>query len=378
VRILWHSASPWHATGYGTQTAIWCRRLAAAGHDVFISSYVGLSGQDMEWEGIPVFAAPFFAQAIPISIRRNIEKVKPDLVIGLYDPWRMPNWPFEGWRTAHWTPIDTDPVSVGDAEFFYSSKVRAIAMSRAGQGALEHAGIPSVLVEHGIDTTLYRPFGESERATARAWLGLQPGEFAVGINASNTDPYRKALPEQFQAFARFHAKHPAARLYINSCAQQENSLDLGALLKVIGLRVGPGEPVRISDQPVMYTGGMPVDQMVAWYNGMDVVMNASRGEGFGLTGLEAQACGTPVILADNTSGPELVGPGWLARCQPFWNMTHMAWWGTPRLDDLARCLEKAFQYAPRKRDAARQHALKWDVERIWPAWESALTELMAD
>ena len=39
----------------------------------------------------------------------------------------------------------------------------------------------------------------------------------------------------------------------------------------------------------------------------------SMGEGFGLTPLEAQACGTPVVMSDWAAQPGTCGDGWLVR-----------------------------------------------------------------
>ena len=54
ARIVWHSTAPWSTSGYGTQSAIWTRRLKEMGHEVIISTYFGLAGAPMEWNGIPV------------------------------------------------------------------------------------------------------------------------------------------------------------------------------------------------------------------------------------------------------------------------------------------------------------------------------------
>ncbi len=49
-----------------------------------------------------------------------------------------------------------------------------------------------------------------------------------------------------------------------------------------------------------------VDELVKWYNRADVVLSLSRAETFGMTLAESMACGTPVIVYNNTALPEIV------------------------------------------------------------------------
>jgi glycosyltransferase involved in cell wall biosynthesis len=46
---------------------------------------------------------------------------------------------------------------------------------------------------------------------------------------------------------------------------------------------------------------------VCWYNAAQALILPSLSEGFGLPALEAMACGTPVIAANLSSLPEVVG-----------------------------------------------------------------------
>lgn len=382
MKILWHSAGPTHPTGYGQQTALWCRQIREQlGHDVAISAYAGIPGRATTFHGMHVYAPPFEVEAIPLTLRGNIERFEPDVTVGLFDAWRMESWPMRGYKSYMWCPVDTTTVpvgnatmggmSAGDRKFFAESDVLPVALSRHGHRMMERAGIDAPLIPHGIDCTTFRPFGQAARAAARAELGIGAGTFAVGINASNLDPYRKAFTEQILAFARFHAKHPDSLLFINAMMHQPGSTHLGYFILACGLN---DQVVRCTDQYTAFTTGLPQQQLVAWYNAMDVVMNATRGEGFGLPAVEAQACGTPVILSDNTTGPELCGPGWLVDCEPFWNMTHMSWNMTPSIPGLQRALEQAAaaRVTPFKREAARVNAEKWDVPVILPLWEKLL------
>jgi len=69
----------------------------------------------------------------------------------------------------------------------------------------------------------------------------------------------------------------------------------------------------------------------------------SRGEGFGIPVIEAQACGVPVIVSDWTAQPELVGDGWVVKTQPEWDAMQDAWFGTPLVADIVDALNQAYE-----------------------------------
>jgi glycosyltransferase involved in cell wall biosynthesis len=58
---------------------------------------------------------------------------------------------------------------------------------------------------------------------------------------------------------------------------------------------------------VLLTGRIPDDDRRALYQAAHAYITPSEYEGFGLTPLEAMACGVPPIVADRTSLPEVVG-----------------------------------------------------------------------
>ena len=58
---------------------------------------------------------------------------------------------------------------------------------------------------------------------------------------------------------------------------------------------------------VMFPGYIPVSELPLWYNAAELFVYPSLYEGFGLPLLEAMACGTPVVTANTSSLPEVVG-----------------------------------------------------------------------
>ena len=65
-------------------------------------------------------------------------------------------------------------------------------------------------------------------------------------------------------------------------------------------RLGLGDRVK-------FVGAVDDDEFVTLYRGAEFFVYASTYEGFGLTPLEAMACGTAVVSTDNTSLAEVVG-----------------------------------------------------------------------
>ncbi len=61
------------------------------------------------------------------------------------------------------------------------------------------------------------------------------------------------------------------------------------------------------DERVRYFDYVPQKDLPRFYSYADVLVHPSLSEGFGLTPLEAMACGTPVICSNRASLPEVVG-----------------------------------------------------------------------
>ncbi len=66
---------------------------------------------------------------------------------------------------------------------------------------------------------------------------------------------------------------------------------------------------------VVFTGGVPLEETVRFYQAADVFVYPSFNETFGLPILEAMACGCPVVTSDTTAMPETAG-GAAVLCDP--------------------------------------------------------------
>jgi glycosyltransferase involved in cell wall biosynthesis len=377
-RILLYSNAPWTPSGYGQQCGVWAPRLAALGHDVAIVAYFGLMGSVLNWNGITVYPGSSEDTWAQDVLAGYYGHHKADLLITLMDAWVLDPVKLHGMNVAHWLPVDAAASGSGvspylgsmDRRVLEEGPGRAVAMSLFGRQVLGDAGFSPLFVPHGIDTSVYVP--PEDREALRDRLGLT-GKYVIGINAANQDPVRKAFPEQMAAFAQFRQNHPDALLGIHSRTQTRNGVDLHRLAADLGIT----DSVVFADQFAVASGLMGAADLAKWYGVLDVLSNCSYGEGFGLPVLEAQSCGTPVIVTAFSAMAELCGSGWAVAGDPYWNRGHNAWWLRPSVPAIAAAYESAYEEAAGMREDARAFALRYDADRVLAEfWQPALKELL--
>lgn len=363
MRIMLHTNAPMVPSGYGTQARLLGHQLLAAGHQVAVSAFAGLSGSPITWNGMTVLPGGQLEFGVDTVIP-HARTCAADLVITLMDFWRLAPVAeqLQELNLAVWLPVDCSPLSFMDAGTLQRSGARPLAMSTFGLDQLREAGYrDAVYIPHAVDTETYQPYPEEQRQAYRAGMGLQD-LFVVGMVAANNDHLRKGFPEQVEAFRRFHELHPQSILLIHTVARSGRGLDLPRMAQQMGL-----DPAsyRFSDTYAQLAGIFDDEMMVDFYNICDVLMECSYAEAFGVPMLEAQACGTPVISTRGSAMDEMRGQGWGVNAEPFWNHAHGAWWQRPLIDSIRRALEKAHHSAARGRAPAREFALAYDTRTVF-------------
>lgn len=374
MRILWASAAPWVGSGYGQQTALFVPRLAALGHQVAIGAHYGIQGSALEWAAPDGTVYPVYP-----SITNEWDKHKLWLpmfaahwgggreqgchVITLTDVWAISHRKMGRLNLSSWTPVDHDPLPPRVAQFFMVTGAKPIAMSRFGQARLQDAGFDAQYVPHGVDTNIFQP--TEDRDEVRKEMGLPEDAFLVGMVAANIgdSPPRKAFPQVFQAFAELRRRHSDAFLYLHTdMLGLERGLNLPVCADICGV---PEESYSHSDQMQLQTG-VPAEEMARIYSAFDVLVNPSYGEGFGIPIVEAQACGTPVIVTNWTSMPELCGAGWTIGGERLYDPHHNSFYLSPSVGQLVEALEEAYDTArdEQLRTKARVFALDYDADTI--------------
>lgn len=385
MKILWHSVAPWVGTGYGQQTAINVPRLAAAGHDVAISAFYGLGGAELSWRGVrclPPYGAAYGNDVVVAHALehfdahhdRSFEMASSrGLIISLCDVWVLDAEVLSGMSMASWVPVDHDPAPPAVVDWFGVSGAVPIAMSRFGEARLVEQGLRPLYVPHGIDTATFQPGDQGE---ARDRAGIPRDAFVVSIVAANigAEPCRKAWPEQIQAFAELRRRHPDAVLVLHTDVDAGAGVHIRDIIDSVGL---PKDSYTWTNQ-YAYRKGLPPEYVAGIHRASDVVSNTAYGEGFGIPIVEAQACGTPVIVTDATAMPELCGAGWAVPGDRAWHDAQRSWYTRPRVVDIVDAYEEAYNQARSTdlRAKAREFAVQYDADVVAEMhWKPALDTL---
>jgi glycosyltransferase involved in cell wall biosynthesis len=403
VKLLWISNAPWMPSGYGSQSRQVGPRIARAGYEIEFVANDGTRG-DRDWEGFLVRGSSGNDKYSRDSIREDLERSEADWLVFLYDAWVFTegnNDPFAGLkRVAGWVPIDHYPVPQSLYGWLTSGHL-PIAMSRYGFDRLTELseafiregrpGFPVRYAPHAVDDVFVPTPSEF-----RSEIGVPDDAFLVGIVAANNGTMiydRKGFGDMAHALALFMEQHPDAYVYVHTIGRTQDGIDLGRLFAFKGV---PDDRLRWADQYALKKQTVTDERMAAIYSSFDVLLSTSRGEGFGLPVLEAQACGTPVIASNWTASAELVGDvwteangltsvrcpnGWLVAVDPDYDPRHGADFGKPRIPQIISALREAHAVRQTEawepmRQAAIAKAEGYRADRVFEEhWRPILAEM---
>ncbi|NTW15216.1 MAG: glycosyltransferase family 4 protein [Candidatus Moranbacteria bacterium] len=149
------------------------------------------------------------------------------------------------------------------------------------------------VVHHGVNAGFFEAEPpRSERDAILSRYGLEPGSYALYVGAIQP---RKNLIRLVGAFEKAKLHHPEMKLVI------------------VGERAWLSDSIvtRMDRSPfsgdIVRTGKVPFSELPTWYRNARLFAFPSLYEGFGLPALEAMASGTPVLLGNVSSLPEVGG-----------------------------------------------------------------------
>lgn len=158
--------------------------------------------------------------------------------------------------------------------------------------AASYLQVPHTFIMHGIDTARFSP--PADKAAAKTAVGLDPSKKVFGCfgrirHQKGTDRFVDAMIAAMPA-------NPDWIAVITGRVTAEHQGFANAMHAKIAA-------AGLSDR-FLFPG--EVDDVRPWYQALDLFAAPQRWEGFGLTPLEAMACGVPVIATPVGAFPELV------------------------------------------------------------------------
>ena len=144
---------------------------------------------------------------------------------------------------------------------------------------------------------LFRPCHDPERmAAVRARHGIPEGPYLLSV--CTFEP-RKNLRHLVRSFVELLRAHPESSNLTLVLTGGQGWMFGPILAELAGTALPSGR--------IITTGYVPDADLAPLYSGALAFLYLSRYEGFGLPPLEAMQCGTPVIVSNTSSLPEVVG-----------------------------------------------------------------------
>lgn len=250
-------------------------------------------------------------------------KVEPDTVVMLFDPQVILTFLFKNPQDPqnillHYRPIlsyiPDDGINLPPRWTSVVPKVtNVVAMSKHGQKAYQ----PSKLVYHGIDPETFWPIEDKPKITSNGLVcktkadckrafNFDADHFLVGRVDTNSG--RKDYPALVKALWPLMKKYSDIDVHFQC---QDEGKGVGVRFQaMLSREAATVDPMRFHF-PGMHSSyeGWPLADLNVLYSAFDCFVSTSRGEGFGLTLLEAAACGIPIVAQNVSAIPEVVGPG---------------------------------------------------------------------
>lgn len=377
MKIMLWTNSPHCNSGYGGQARALIPRLRSLGHEVAVAANSGLHDTSINWRGTTIYPLRNMDLGVDV-ISFYIREFEPDLVISLYDVWSLPTNMRQllcGTPWLSWTPIDGDPVSEGMRNILHQADW-VVGISKWGTEQLVKAGFEDArYVPLSIDTGV---FCAGDPVQARENIGLPAKPWVVSVVGANKGiPPRKGWPEMLAGFGLFHEKHLDAVLYLHTTNKPYGAHGAGIYFDhlIRRLQLVEGSVFIVSEGDLAI--GVPDENIADIYRMSNALMLVSRGEGFGLPILEAQACGTQVVTQRCSAMTEITWNGVLV--EPVMREYHASldyFWRITTPERICEGLEKAFKPARDKTTYGVNEAAAFDHDVVFTEyWEPLLAEV---
>ena len=394
-KIVVFSDHPMSPSGVGTQTKYFLEALLKTGRYKFVcfggaiqhSNYQPMKTE--EW-GDDLIIHPIKGYGDVNLVREVVWLEKPDAFWIMTDPrfWGW-LWEIEEEVRCHCPLVyyhvwDNYPYPTFNKKFYRSND--AIATISKVTDDIVATVTPEVKrrhIPHAVPA-LFKPSSDEEREKFRQEnFGDDAEKFIIFWN--NRNARRKQSGSLLFWFKKFLDKvgHDKSVLIMHTDTKDPHGQDLDAIIHEIGLAEGQ---VKFSRQK------MPAPHLAALYSAVDLTVNISDAEGFGLGTLESLACGTPIVVnmtgglqEQVTDGKKFFGVGIEPASKAVIGSQEIPFIYEDRIneDDVVAALEKMFNKTHKQRrklgEQGRKHVMKnYSFEQMEKNWVEFMDEVLEE
>ena len=339
-KIIIYGSAANGSTGNGKLIYHLSKAFQSAGHKVYT---IGLSynGPQIAFDGIPIMPS-MYCEICGESHKghpRNVSKIAtyinmlvPDYFICVGDPFQMHQF---GIGNINFENIKTKPImyaTIDSFGMFTNERLKAsgrreylplcdkvISTAKFSQEQLkEWLNIDSDLIYETIDMNdIYKPVDKAKKIELKKKYRFKEEDFVIYYSGRNM--MRKRPFTMLDAAAKFLCETENTYLYINIPMIVVNdeafySDDLNPIDFVKRVLKHKYKRDLVEEGRILFIGrgglgsqDIKEAQNAELYQIADVLLMTTSGEGFNLTPVEANACGVPVIVPNNSTGKELLG-----------------------------------------------------------------------
>lgn len=292
------------STGFARMNHAYVDGLRAAGWEVSMLgiNYTG-DPHPYPYDIYPPFALGLGGDAFGVKRMVGlIKKIRPDVVCVTQDPWNVPFYMKRVGNTPMVASVAVDGLNCRGAGM--NGLAGAVFWTQFGLNQARLGGYSGQarVIPLGVDLEVFSPM---DRRQARAEVKLSDDlkdSFIVGAVGRNQP--RKRLDLTMMYFAEWvkRFKREDALLFLHVGPTGEDAFDLEQL----------GQYLQISNKLIIAQpdvgSGVSLAGLARMYSMFDCMISTTQGEGWGLTHMEAMACGVPCILPDWAALGEWAAP----------------------------------------------------------------------
>lgn len=324
MKFLLASDSPTSPTGMANQMRFIAKHLAKRKHKFDYLGWQNLLQQEFEDKPIKYTVYPALSSAQDQSeifgkkkYPFYYETLQPDVLITLGDAWmvnQIPKYPYNPLWIMYF-PIDGHPLNQDIIDTVSQAHV-PVAMSKFGQLVCKQAGLDVDYIPHQINWKRLSRYGskaKKRRMREKYFPQIKPETLLFGsIARNNPRKHHMRLLRAFELFVKQNNLTPDdVRLYLHLDPKDAmmhtrlNAHDYFFIEWIDILEIGQ-YIIYPDTEGYNFAKGVSEDELFERMSCIDIHVNATGGEGFGVPTVESMAMGIPQVITNYTTSEELI------------------------------------------------------------------------